>query len=362
MVGDKGSNPTAQLDGAPSDALAEKAYEQNYIQFRSLNQIMWQIPVLAMTLTGGLWFGVAQLEKSPWLQGTLLLTALLGNLSLLVVLRRFRHVMSCYLEWLQAAAPNSFVDATKKSSSKNWLLRWMTGETRVRDMFSFMLFWSAAASLFLMIATIWGNVTLGHQQKLSSISYYDEHAVELADNYESISFEAAYPFLVQELTSAPLMVLDVGAGTGRDAAWLAGRGHSVYAAEPSSGMRRIARSIHRDAKINWSDASLPNLDSRDYNERMFDVVLLNAVWMHIVPEDREAALKRLFSLMKINGRLYVSLRIGPDERKRGFFPVESSEFIAMAKNVGFSVEKRQTAEDLLGRAGVYWEMYELTKI
>ena len=41
-----------------------QAYEQNYEQFRSLNQIMWQIPVLAMTLTGGLWFGVSSIQDS----------------------------------------------------------------------------------------------------------------------------------------------------------------------------------------------------------------------------------------------------------------------------------------------------------
>jgi len=43
--------------------LVKAAYEQNYQHFRSLNQIMWQIPVLATTLTGGLWFGVTKIEE-----------------------------------------------------------------------------------------------------------------------------------------------------------------------------------------------------------------------------------------------------------------------------------------------------------
>ena len=33
-------------------------YEQNCQTFRSLNQLMWQVPIIAMTVTGGLWFGV----------------------------------------------------------------------------------------------------------------------------------------------------------------------------------------------------------------------------------------------------------------------------------------------------------------
>ena len=39
--------------GDQAMTVSKEAYEQNYQQFRSLNQIMWQIPVLAMTLTGG---------------------------------------------------------------------------------------------------------------------------------------------------------------------------------------------------------------------------------------------------------------------------------------------------------------------
>ena len=37
-----------------------------------------------------------------------------------------------------------------------------------------------------------------------------------------------------------LLALDVGAGSGRDAAWLASLGYEVVAAEPAAGMRREA--------------------------------------------------------------------------------------------------------------------------
>jgi len=47
--------------------VSKEAYEQNYQQFRSFNQIMWQIPVLAMTLTDGLWFGVSTIDDKPFL-------------------------------------------------------------------------------------------------------------------------------------------------------------------------------------------------------------------------------------------------------------------------------------------------------
>lgn len=80
--------------------LKSEAYQQNYQQFRSLNQIMWQIPVLAMTLTGGLWFGVSRIPENTWLVTALLFTAVVGNGALFAVLFRFRHVMDCYLAWV----------------------------------------------------------------------------------------------------------------------------------------------------------------------------------------------------------------------------------------------------------------------
>jgi 2-polyprenyl-3-methyl-5-hydroxy-6-metoxy-1,4-benzoquinol methylase len=341
--------------------LIEEAYEQNYLHFRSLNQIMWQIPVLAMTLTGGLWFGVSHVQGNLILRLTLLFTAFLGNVALSVVLYRFRHVMGCYLKWLEQADPKGFVDAKGGRKSNNPIARWASKEERVRQMFSLMLGWGAVASLGLFVALIWDVNNMKIQEKQSSVAYYDAHAVALADSYESIAFEDAYPHIVNDLSDGPLTILDVGAGTGRDAAWLAAHGHTVFAAEPSSGMRRIARSLHPMDNITWSDAALPELRSDNYQRGMFDVVLMNAVWMHVDPEDREAALRRLYELLKVDGRLYVSMRIGPDENKRGFFPVNSSEFVVLAEQVGFSVVQRQTSDDLLKRNDVHWESFELQK-
>ena len=54
-------------------------------------------------------------------------------------------------------------------------------------------------------------------------------------------------------------MLDVGAGTGRDAAWLARLGHEVVAVEPSAAMRAEAERRHPAARIRWIDDRLPGL-------------------------------------------------------------------------------------------------------
>ncbi len=88
-------------------------YEQNFEQFRSLNQIMWQVPIIAMTLTGGLWFGVAKIDVQT-AQCALLALAVLGNSGLIAVLHRTRFVMGEYLVKIEEFYPTAYVAAKGK--------------------------------------------------------------------------------------------------------------------------------------------------------------------------------------------------------------------------------------------------------
>lgn len=342
--------------------LEKEAYEQNYQQFRSLNQIMWQVPVLAMTLTGGLWFGVSKIEDRPLLAVMLLLTAVVGNLTISVILLRFRFVMSCYLAWLEEAYPAGFVDAREPGNGENKLKRFLAKEERVRQMFSLLLYWAAGASALLLGAEAYSWYVNGTDMNNNKgIDFYEQHAAALADGYEAISFEDAYPFLVPVFSGDPLIVLDIGAGTGRDAAWLAARGHEVFAVEPSAAMRRIARSLHPEKRITWIDARLPALEAPAMQPGAFDIVLANAVWMHVPPEERELSIARISELMRDHGTAYVSLRIGPQAEERGMFAVSAEAFVAVAEAAGFNVRHRGDFPDLLGRTTVSWRMYELRK-
>ncbi|MEJ2375423.1 MAG: class I SAM-dependent methyltransferase [Pseudolabrys sp.] len=88
------------------------------------------------------------------------------------------------------------------------------------------------------------------------------------------------------LPDAPALALDVGAGTGRDAAWLTSRGLEVVAVEPSGAMRANAERLHPSPSIRWISDSLPGLDHVHRLGLSFDLILLSAVWMHIAPADR----------------------------------------------------------------------------
>jgi hypothetical protein len=73
-------------------------YEQNCAEFRSLNGFFWQIPLIMMTLNGGLWYSVASLDLSEGAQRGVLWFAALANIVMMAGLHRLRSVMQNLLD------------------------------------------------------------------------------------------------------------------------------------------------------------------------------------------------------------------------------------------------------------------------
>ncbi|NVK23853.1 MAG: methyltransferase domain-containing protein [Gammaproteobacteria bacterium] len=190
----------------------------------------------------------------------------------------------------------------------------------------------------------------------SNISYYSKNAESLSQQYNSVTFESVHRDWLEEIPSEGF-VLDVGAGSGRDARYLADRGLSVVAVEPSPGIRDIARQYQIKNKIHWLSDSLPELTDVFSLQTKFDLILLSAVWMHIAPTNRERCIRKLSSLLKPNGKIIISLRHGECSDERVMHPVSADELAKFASQFGLSFKLLSTNqnEDELGRAGIYWE-------
>ena len=80
--------------------------------------------------------------------------------------------------------------------------------------------------------------------RVSGTENYADEAPELLKHYESISFADAHRLVMHLIPTAPSRALDIGAGTGRDAAGFAALGHSVVAVEPTGELRRGAMLLH----------------------------------------------------------------------------------------------------------------------
>lgn len=334
--------------------LSVPAFEQNHATFRSLNHQMWQIPLISMTLTGGLWFGVSKVEDLPLFQVALLFLATIGNAALFLVIQRLRYVMEQTLNWLETRSPANFVSAKGD--------RWYNEPLVVRRSFQGMLALACLTSLGLLVITClqtdWSQAASPMIQT-EVTDYYDNHAHDLADSYEGISAAAAHPrlqkILEERFSADTLDILDIGSGTGRDAAWLASLGHQITAVEPSNAMRQIARKAHQDRSVRWLADGLPDLSVVRGDKRAFDVIVLSAVWMHIAQEDRERAVSTIASLMKPNGVAYMTLRLGPADASRFIYEVSLDELAELADRSGLVVEPLDMRSDLLGRSAISWQ-------
>jgi len=193
-------------------------------------------------------------------------------------------------------------------------------------------------------------------KKNQTIDYYTAHAHQFCKKFESHAFETIHSHWLHVLTlDKKLSMLDVGAGSGRDASWFAKRGHDVVAVEPSDGLRHMGKDIHRDLTIQWINDCLPGLPKIKKMARKFDLILLNAVWMHLPEKTRKKVFDDLIDLLHKNGTLVITLRHGSSPDQREMYPVSKAELNMFSKRKKSPLIFELKNEDLLGRPHVTWE-------
>ncbi len=126
-------------------------YEQNFEQARSLNAQMNQIPTLAITLTGGLWFaaGITEKMQTPTRFG-LLVFAGVCNIGLVLAILRVRDVFNSYLEKLRIFHEPSFVDGRSANPRMGRL-----GAYSMVTVYSLLMFVASALSFLGAFAFYW---------------------------------------------------------------------------------------------------------------------------------------------------------------------------------------------------------------
>ena len=147
--------------------------------------------------------------------------------------------------------------------------------------------------------------------RVSGTEHYAEEAPDLLKRYETISFAETHRSVMHLIPKDPCHVLDIGSGTGRDAAGFAELGHRVVAVEPTEEMRRGAIALHPSRLIEWLDDGLPDLARVLARNEHFDVVMLTAVWMHLDERQRRRAIPNVAALLRNGGVMIMTLRHGP---------------------------------------------------
>ncbi|AXT40761.1 class I SAM-dependent methyltransferase [Alteromonas sp. BL110] len=196
-----------------------------------------------------------------------------------------------------------------------------------------------------------------------TITHYSEKAQHYYDLYNSVDAESVHGDWKAFLQDAKAgTALDVGAGSGRDANWLAEQGWKVIAAEPADELRNLAQANSHNS-VTWCDASLPALTALPQRPKTYDLILLSAVWMHLPEAERPPALNRLAELLSENGTMYISFRFGPNDEARPMHPVSYGELATLAKNNGLTARNLNPvpSQDGLKRDDVKWVTVEVVK-
>ena len=206
--------------------------------------------------------------------------------------------------------------------------------------------------------------SMSQRERCGGVQGYAESASELIKRYEAISFPENHEALLALIPVKCSRALDIGAGAGGDAGWLAEQGYEVVAVEPTTEFRKYASQRHLSPRIEWVDDRLPHLSHLVKRNQTFDLIIVSAVWMHLEPEERSVAMPVLASLLSPGALLYISLRHGPKPKDRMMFDVPPAETVASAKASGLSVvlNLSKASTQLSNReAGVIWSQLAFVK-
>jgi SAM-dependent methyltransferase len=194
---------------------------------------------------------------------------------------------------------------------------------------------------------------------------YDRDVEAFFERADSIAFAEKFADVLHLLPAAPSRILDIGAGSGKDAADFAALGHTVLAVEPTPVLLAGAVARHAHPAIAWLADGLPDLATVRARGETFDLILLSAVWMHLDLTQRERAMPNVAALLADGGVVILSLRHGPVPPGRRMFEVSADETVGLAEAEGLSPrlrEERGSIQAANRLAGVTWTILAFEKV
>lgn len=138
---------------------------------------------------------------------------------------------------------------------------------------------------------------------MKDIDYYNKNAITEATRFDSVHSEQVHRSWQNYWPKENQDMLDIGAGSGRDAEFFHRKGVKVVAVEPAVELLKIA-SAKTNAVV-WRKDKLPELSTIHTTA---DVILVSAVWMFLSKEERIASFNRLSKLLKDTGKLIITYK------------------------------------------------------
>ena len=199
-----------------------------------------------------------------------------------------------------------------------------------------------------------------------TIAYYDENAVDFCDKHDAVRLD---PFHQEVRANIPIgsKILEIGCGSGRDAARSLQDGYDIIGLDGSKGLLAEIPKRHPELKDRLIFGIMPC--RTDFSDEYFDGFYSVACLMHLTEKELDETMTELNRITKKGGKGIVSIPTtrddvkedGTDEKGRtmNMMPVDVWE--KHFEKAGFAVTHGKDEADKLGRPGVFWLNFVLTK-
>ncbi|MFA6183810.1 MAG: class I SAM-dependent methyltransferase [Parcubacteria group bacterium] len=183
---------------------------------------------------------------------------------------------------------------------------------------------------------------------------------KMGEEYLKVTSNLLLPGLNDFLKLIPKngLALDVGCAGGRDSKRLVKAGLRVVGIDVVDVFLKYAKENVPEAKFKKMDVTKLN-----FSDDTFDVVLANAILLHLRKKDVSVVLKNLYRVLKVGGKIFIGVKQGKgisyktdklSNEKRMFIYYEESEISKIIKESGFKIIFSNVCEDGAGRSDTKW--------
>ena len=187
--------------------------------------------------------------------------------------------------------------------------------------------------------------------------YYEQNASELSTRYESVSLDSFHQVLMSYFSPGSCL-LEVGCGSGRDAARVISEGYDVAAIDASHQLLAEARKLHPELDGRLFQLTLPC--QLPFADKTFTGFYSVACLMHLPADDLRQVMSEINRVVRYGGLVSVPVCrqdvdfSGLDEHGRVFNLIPVKEWLRLFAGAGFESKAGPEEPDILGRPGITW--------